>query len=67
MPQVLNELYQICFKMQQKRLRSETSMEGVYVGGDIVLGAATVILAMGQGRIAAVAINKYLTEKKQKS
>lgn len=42
----------------------KTSMEGVYAGGDIVLGAATVILAMGQGRIAAAAINKYLTEKK---
>jgi glutamate synthase (NADPH/NADH) small chain len=42
-----------------------TSMEGVYAGGDIVLGAATVILAMGQGRIAAAAINQYLTEKRQ--
>jgi len=42
----------------------KTSMEGVYAGGDIVLGAATVILAMGQGRIAAAAINKYLREKK---
>ena len=41
-----------------------TSIEGVYAGGDIVLGAATVILAMGQGRIAAAAINKYLAEKK---
>jgi glutamate synthase (NADPH/NADH) small chain len=42
----------------------KTSMESVYAGGDIVLGAATVILAMGQGRIAAAAINKYLKEKK---
>jgi glutamate synthase (NADPH/NADH) small chain len=40
-----------------------TSLEGVWAGGDIVLGAATVILAMGQGRIAAEAINKYLAEK----
>ncbi|MBW8000532.1 MAG: NADPH-dependent glutamate synthase [Planctomycetes bacterium] len=39
----------------------KTSMEGVYAGGDIVLGAATVILAMGQGRIAAAGINKYLS------
>ncbi|MCP4612907.1 MAG: NADPH-dependent glutamate synthase [Planctomycetes bacterium] len=39
----------------------KTSMEGVYAGGDIVLGAATVILAMGQGRIAAAAINDYLS------
>ncbi len=41
----------------------ETSMKGVYAGGDIVLGAATVILAMGQGRKAAAAINEYLREK----
>lgn len=38
----------------------KTSLEGVYAGGDIVSGAATVILAMGQGRIAAAAINQYL-------
>jgi len=43
----------------------KTSMEGVYAGGDIVLGAATVILAMGQGRIAAAAINEYLARKKE--
>jgi len=43
----------------------KTSMEGVYAGGDIVLGAATMILAMGQGRIAAAAINEYLTRKKE--
>jgi glutamate synthase (NADPH/NADH) small chain len=42
-----------------------TSMPGVFAGGDIVLGAATVILAMGQGRIAAAAINQYLVEKKE--
>jgi len=42
----------------------KTSLEGVYAGGDIVLGAATVILAMGQGRIAAAAINEYLKKKK---
>jgi glutamate synthase (NADPH/NADH) small chain len=41
----------------------KTSMQGVYAGGDIVLGAATVILAMGQGRIAANAINEYLHKK----
>ena len=38
----------------------ETSIKGVYAGGDIVLGAATVILAMGQGRKAAAAMNRYL-------
>ncbi len=37
-----------------------TSIPGVYAGGDIVLGAATVIRAMGQGRKAAAAINEYL-------
>jgi glutamate synthase (NADPH) small chain len=31
----------------------KTSIDGVYAGGDIVLGAATVILAMGEGRRAA--------------
>ncbi len=45
----------------------KTSMQGVYAGGDIVLGAATVILAMGQGRTAAAAINRYLAEKKGRS
>jgi len=38
----------------------KTSKKGVFSGGDIVLGAATVILAMGQGRKAAAAINEYL-------
>ena len=38
----------------------QTSMPGVFAGGDIVSGAATVILAMGQGRIAARAIDAYL-------
>jgi len=40
-----------------------TSVPGVFAGGDIVSGAATVILAMGQGRIAAAAINDFLAEK----
>ena len=44
--------------------KCKTSLDGVYAGGDIVLGAATVILAMGQGRIAAAAINEYLSTKK---
>ena len=39
---------------------NKTSVDGVYAGGDIVLGAATVILAMGEGRRAAAAINEYL-------
>ncbi len=37
-----------------------TSLDRVWAGGDIVLGAATVILAMGQGRTAAAAINEFL-------
>jgi glutamate synthase (NADPH/NADH) small chain len=37
-----------------------TSKPGVYAGGDIVTGAATVILAMGAGRVAANAIHQYL-------
>jgi len=41
----------------------QTSVPGVYAGGDIVSGAATVILAMGQARIAAVAMNEYLAKK----
>lgn len=37
-----------------------TSRPGVFAGGDAVSGAATVILAMGAGRVAATAIDKYL-------
>ncbi len=43
-----------------------TSIEGVYAGGDIVTGAATVILAMGAGKKAAKAIDEYLTKKAAK-
>jgi len=38
----------------------KTSKKGVFAGGDIVTGGATVILAMGAGRTAAKAINDYL-------
>lgn len=37
-----------------------TSVDRIYAGGDIVLGAATVILAMGEGRRAAASINRIL-------
>ncbi len=37
-----------------------TSMEGVFAGGDIVTGAATVILAMGAGKTGARSIDRYL-------
>ncbi len=39
-----------------------TSIPGVFAGGDIVLGAATVILAMGEGRRAAAGICNYLAK-----
>jgi glutamate synthase (NADPH/NADH) small chain len=38
----------------------ETTLPGVFAGGDIVTGGATVILAMGAGRRAAAAINTHL-------
>ncbi len=38
----------------------QTSLEGVFAGGDAVSGAATVILAMGAGKKAAQAIDEYL-------
>jgi glutamate synthase (NADPH/NADH) small chain len=40
--------------------RQKTSIDRIYAGGDIVLGSATVILAMGEGRQAAQAINEIL-------
>ena len=42
----------------------QTSKEGVFAGGDAVSGAATVILAMGAGKKAAEAIDKYIKNKK---
>ena len=41
----------------------KTSREGVYAGGDIVTGSATVILAMGAAKKAARAIDEYLKNK----
>ncbi len=41
-----------------------TSKEGVFAGGDIVTGAATVILAMGAGKKAAAKIHEYVQNKK---
>jgi glutamate synthase (NADPH/NADH) small chain len=40
-----------------------TTMEGVWAGGDIVTGGATVILAMGAGKRAARSIHEYLQSK----
>ena len=39
----------------------ETSIPGVFAGGDIVTGGATVILAMGAGRLAAQAMHRYIS------
>lgn len=44
----------------------QTTREGVFAGGDAVTGAATVILAMGAGRKAAQAIDRYIRSKGQK-
>ncbi|MCK4646618.1 MAG: NADPH-dependent glutamate synthase [Candidatus Aminicenantes bacterium] len=44
-----------------------TNIEGVYAGGDIIRGGATVILAMGDARIAAREIDKYLKKTKRKT
>jgi len=41
----------------------ETSKAGVFAGGDVVTGAATVILAMGAGKAAARGIDQYLSSK----
>ena len=40
-----------------------TSRQGVYAGGDAVTGAATVILAMGAGKLGAKSIDEYLSNK----
>ncbi|HCA33587.1 MAG TPA: glutamate synthase (NADPH), homotetrameric [Lachnospiraceae bacterium] len=41
----------------------KTTKDGVYAGGDAVTGAATVISAMGAGKVAAKAIDEYLSNK----
>jgi glutamate synthase (NADPH/NADH) small chain len=41
----------------------KTSIDGVYVGGDIATGEATVISAMGSGKIAAKSIHEYLSKR----
>jgi glutamate synthase (NADPH/NADH) small chain len=43
----------------------KTSLEGVYVGGDIATGEATVISAMGSGKVAAKSIHEYLSNPKE--
>ena len=41
-----------------------TNIDGVFAGGDIITGGATVILAMGQAKIAARGMHNWLIEKK---
>ena len=48
-----------------KEETGETSKTGVYAGGDVVTGAATVILAMGAGKTAAASIDEYLSQRKK--
>ncbi len=43
-----------------KKKTQATSLKGVFAGGDIVSGGATVVEAIGEGKRAAVAIDKYL-------
>ncbi|MBN1381975.1 MAG: NADPH-dependent glutamate synthase [Deltaproteobacteria bacterium] len=45
--------------------KGETTRQGVYAGGDIVTGSATVILAMGAGKKAASAIHEFLSGNEQ--
>jgi len=45
----------------------ETSMPGVFAGGDIVTGPASIIQAVGAGRRAAVSIHRYLTGQDMKA
>jgi len=47
--------------IQADEASQKTSRRGVFAGGDIVTGGATVILAMGAGRRAATGIHQYLT------
>jgi glutamate synthase (NADPH) small chain len=47
--------------------RFRTSLPGVFAGGDIVSGAATVVAAIGHGRVAAAEIDAYLAEARQPS
>ena len=46
-------------------MSQRTSRKGVFAGGDIVTGSATVILAMGAGRRAAKSIHEYLSNPEQ--
>lgn len=51
-----------CLVVNEETL--QTTREGVFAGGDAVTGAATVILAMGEGKRAANSIDEYIKSKK---
>jgi glutamate synthase (NADPH/NADH) small chain len=63
-PQSLKELEMGKWGNVKTDENGKTSIKGVYAGGDIATGAATVILAMGAGKKSAKAIDKYLKTKK---
>jgi glutamate synthase (NADPH/NADH) small chain len=50
-----------CLVVEEDSLK--TTRDGVYAGGDVVTGAATVILAMGAGKKAAASIHAFLSGK----
>ena len=50
-----------CLVVNEETL--QTTREGVYAGGDAVTGAATVILAMGAGKVAANSIDEFISRK----
>lgn len=45
----------------------ETSVPGIFAGGDIVTGSATVIAAMGAGKVAARGIDRFVRTKRERS
>jgi glutamate synthase (NADPH/NADH) small chain len=53
-------------RIEVDKATNGTSLPGVFAGGDIT-GGATVITAMGDGRVAARAIHKYLLELQQEA
>ena len=50
--------------LRKKLMLITCTRPGIFAGGDAVTGAATVILAMGAGRVAAKAIDEYLAAEK---
>ena len=55
----------LCARAHVDEKTGKTSLAGVYAGGDVVSGAATVISAMGAGKRAARSIHRYLFRKNE--